>query len=53
MARCCTADPETGLLSQGARTHGFRNELWTLARVATLIERHSGRSKGHADYLRF
>ena len=30
------------LLSQGARTHGFRNELWPLARVATLIERHFG-----------
>ena len=30
------------LLSQGARAHGFRNELWTLSRMATLIERHFG-----------
>jgi transposase len=30
------------LLRQGARAHGFRNELWTLARVATVIERHFG-----------
>jgi transposase len=30
------------LLSQGARVQGFRHALWTLARVATLIERHFG-----------
>jgi transposase len=30
------------LLSQGARAHGFRNALWTLARIATVIERHFG-----------
>jgi transposase len=30
------------LLSQGARAHGFRNELWTLARIATVIKRHFG-----------
>jgi transposase len=30
------------LLRQGARAHGFRNELWTLARVATIIERRFG-----------
>ena len=30
------------LLNQGARAHGFRNELWTLARVALVIERHFG-----------
>ena len=30
------------LLSQGARAHGFRNELWTLARVASVVERHFG-----------
>jgi transposase len=30
------------LLRQGARAHGFRNELWTLARIVTVIERHFG-----------
>jgi transposase len=30
------------LLSQGAGAHGYRNELWTLRRIATLIERHFG-----------
>jgi transposase len=30
------------LLRQGARAHGFRNELWTLARIAALIERRFG-----------
>jgi transposase len=30
------------LLRQGARTHGFRNELWTLKRIATIIARHFG-----------
>lgn len=30
------------LLCQGARAHGFRNELWTLARIATIVERHFG-----------
>ena len=30
------------LLSQGARAHGYRNELWTLSRIAALIERHFG-----------
>ena len=39
--------PEQGqallaLLSQGARAHGFRNELWTLRRIASMIERHFG-----------
>jgi transposase len=29
-------------LSQGACAHGFRNALWTLARIATVIERHFG-----------
>jgi transposase len=28
------------LLSPGARAHGFRNELRTLSRIATVIERH-------------
>jgi hypothetical protein len=27
-------------LSQGARAQGFRNELWTLKRIATGIDRH-------------
>jgi transposase len=30
------------LLSQGARAHGFRNDLWTLRRIATIIARHFG-----------
>jgi transposase len=30
------------LLSQGARAHGFRNELWTLRRITVLIARHFG-----------
>jgi transposase len=29
-------------LSQGARAHGCHNELWTLARIAMVIERHFG-----------
>jgi transposase len=29
-----------GLLAQGAKAHGWHNELWTAARVARLIERH-------------
>jgi transposase len=29
-------------LEQGAQAHGFLNDLWTLPRVATLIERQSG-----------
>src|SRR5215470_17517160 len=30
------------LLSQEACAHGFRNELWTLRRIAMVIERHFG-----------
>jgi transposase len=30
------------LLSQGAKAHGWHNELWTAARVARLIEREFG-----------
>ena len=30
------------LLSQGARAHGLRNELWTLRRIAAVIQRHFG-----------
>ncbi len=29
-------------LEQGAQAHGFLNDLWTLPRVAALIERQSG-----------
>lgn len=29
-------------LERGAQAHGFLNDLWTLPRVATLIERQSG-----------
>lgn len=29
-------------LERGAQSHGFLNDLWTLPRVATLIERQSG-----------
>jgi transposase len=29
-----------GLLTQGAKAHGWRTDLWTAARVADLIERH-------------
>src|SRR5262245_25495247 len=32
------------LLSQGARAHGFRNERWTLRRMAAVIEHHFGLS---------
>src|SRR5581483_1040011 len=28
-----------GMLAKGAKAHGWRNELWTAARVARLIER--------------
>jgi hypothetical protein len=30
------------LLSQRTRVHGFRSALWTLSRIATVIERHFG-----------
>jgi transposase len=33
------------LLAQGAKVHGWHNELWTAARVARLIQRHF-----HIDY---
>ena len=29
-------------LCKGARAHGLRTELWTLSRIATVIERHFG-----------
>jgi transposase len=40
-----------GLLVQGAKAHGWPNELWTAARVAKLIECHFGQSF-HADHVR-
>jgi transposase len=30
------------LLRRGARAYGFRNALWTLSRIATVIKRHFG-----------
>jgi len=40
-----------GLLGQGAKAHGWRNELWTAARVARLIERHF-RIRYHPEHVR-
>jgi transposase len=39
------------LLAQGAKAHGWHNELWTAARVARLIERHFGR-RYHPEHVR-
>jgi transposase len=39
------------LLIQGAKAHGWRNELWTAARVAKLIERHFQQTF-HPDHVR-
>ena len=39
------------LLLQGAKAHGWPNELWTAARVAKLIEGHFGQSF-HPDHVR-
>jgi transposase len=39
------------LLAQGAKAHGWSNELWTAARVARLIERHFGR-RYHPEHVR-
>jgi transposase len=39
------------LLLQGAKAHGWHNELWTAARVARLIERHFGR-RYHPEHVR-
>lgn len=38
------------LLVQGAKAHGWDNELWTAARVATVIARHFGRIY-HPDHV--
>jgi transposase len=39
------------LLLQGAKSHGWHNELWTAARVARLITRHFGISY-HPEHVR-
>src|SRR4051812_12207530 len=39
------------LLQQGAKAHGWPNELWTAARAARLIERHLGVTY-HPDHVR-
>jgi transposase len=40
-----------GLLAQGARAHGWANQLWTAARAAALVRRHFGVTL-HPDHLR-
>jgi transposase len=40
-----------GLLEQGAKAHGWPNQLWTAARVAQLIRRHFDVSF-HPDHVR-
>jgi transposase len=40
-----------GLLVNGAKAHGWPNELWTAARVARLIDRHFGR-RYHPEHVR-
>ena len=39
------------LLLQGAKAHGWHNQLWTAARVARLIERHFG-VRHHPEHVR-
>jgi transposase len=39
------------MLLEGAKHHGWRNNLWTAARVATLIERHFG-VRYHPEHVR-
>jgi transposase len=39
------------LLLQGAKHHGWHNELWTAARVAVLIKRHLG-VRYHPEHVR-
>jgi transposase len=39
------------LLLQGAKAHGWRTELWTADRVATLVERHF-RVHFHPEHVR-
>jgi transposase len=40
-----------GLLTQGPKAQGWRNELWTAARVAELIERHF-KVRFHPEHVR-
>src|SRR5262245_11601686 len=40
-----------GLLAQGAKAHGWHNQLWTAARAARLIERHFGLAY-HPEHVR-
>jgi transposase len=40
-----------GLLAQGAKHHGWPNDLWTAARAAKLIARHFGEAF-HPDHVR-
>src|SRR3954469_13348473 len=40
-----------GLLAQGAKAHGWHNELWTAARVARLIDREFGLGY-HPEHVR-
>jgi transposase len=39
------------LLAQGAKAHGWHNQLWTAARAARLIERHFG-IRYHPEHVR-
>ena len=39
------------LLLEGAKTHGWRTQLWTAARVAEMIRRHFGISY-HPEHVR-
>ncbi len=43
--------PLEQLLLQGAKHHGWHNQLWTARRVATVIERHFGLSY-HPEHVR-
>ena len=40
-------DRLAGLLAEGAKAHGWHNELWTAARVGELIRRHWGTGFNH------
>lgn len=43
----------TALLLEGAKTHGWSNNLWTTARVVELVRRHFGVSFHHDHMGRF
>ena len=40
-----------GLLAEGAKAHGWPNELWTAARVARVVEHHFG-IRYHPEHVR-